>query len=60
MEKKLDKIIKVGEKKLSFKDYYMIEFFENQDTLNGYIKFVPNNINAEDTYKCEYFFFKNT
>lgn len=59
-EKKLEKLIKVGDKKLNFKDYCDVETYSKENTANGYLKFVPNDIKAEELYECDYFFFNNS
>ena len=59
-ERKLEKIIKVGDKKLLFKDYNFVDTFSKVNTANGYLKFVPINTNPDDIYECDYFFFNNS
>ena len=59
-EKKLEKLIKVGDKKLNFKDYCDVETYSKVNTANGYLKFVPNGVKAEELYECDYFFFNNS
>lgn len=58
--KSLDKIIKVGDKKLFYKNYRGVETFSKTNTANGYLKFIPQGINSDDLYSCEYFFFNNS
>lgn len=59
-ERKLEKIIKVGEKKLLFKDYNFVDTFSKTNTTNGCLKFVPINVDPNNIYECDYFFFNNS
>ena len=58
--KKLEKLIKVGDKKILFKDYCDVETFSKANTANGYLKFIPNGVNPDELYECDYFFFNNS
>lgn len=59
-EKILQRIIKVGDKKLPYDKFSLAYMFSKSDNDNGYLKFVPNGINEDDIYNCEYFFFNNS
>ena len=59
-KKNLEKMIKVGDKKLFFKDYYAIETLSKSNKSNGYLKLVPKGEKADNLYECEYFFFNNS
>jgi len=59
-EKKLEKLIKVGDKKILFKDICDVETFSNSNTSNGYLKFIPSGVNPGELYECDYFFFNNS
>lgn len=59
-KKKLEKLIKVGDKKILFKDYINVETFSKVNTTNGYLKFIPKEVGEDDIYECDYFFFNNS
>lgn len=59
-EKRLEKLIKIGDKKLFFKDFCDVETFSKANTANGYLKFVPRGVKADELYECDYFFFNNS
>lgn len=58
--KKLEKIIKVGDKTIYLNNISEVEIFSKNNIVNGYLKFVPNGISINNSYACEYFFFNNS
>lgn len=50
----------MGDKKILFKDYCDVETFSKANTANGYLKFIPNGVNPDELYECDYFFFNNS
>lgn len=54
--KKIAFQIIVGDEKIFFSDFYKTEIMTSDDSYYELIKFVPNDIKANDIYNCKYFF----
>ena len=55
--KKREKLIVVGEEKISLKDFGHVDTYLIPNTSKGYIRFIPKGVTANEYYECTYFFF---
>lgn len=58
--KNVGRLINVGDRIVDYKFISRAECFSNPNTTNGYLRFVPKEINSNYLYACEYFFFNNS
>lgn len=60
IEKKVNTMIQVGEKRIDLRKIASVELYATKDVTNGYLKFVPRGVSSTNLYNCEYFFFNNS
>lgn len=57
---KLERMIKVGDKKLLYRNYSCVDTFYNTHSDEAYLRFVPIGVPNNNIYECEYFFFNKS
>lgn len=58
--KNVERLITVGERRVDLRNMASVEVFSRANTANGYLKFVPKGVSANNLYSCEFFFFNNS
>jgi hypothetical protein len=58
--KNADRLITVGERRIFLRDLSCVDTFSQPNTANGYLKLVPKDVDSNDFYACDYFFFNNS